>query len=84
MRAKYEDSPLTQIRHSAILLVINEEERNYTAAMLDALADSKNWNEGDRVAAELNREIVSRGSWNSNETHDDRLEIVHSGGGGIA
>ena len=38
---------------------------------------------GDRVAVELNREIVPRVQWSATELHDgDRLEIVHFVGGG--
>ena len=38
---------------------------------------------GDRVAVELNREIVPRAEWSAIELHDgDRLEIVHFVGGG--
>jgi sulfur carrier protein len=38
---------------------------------------------GDRVAVELNREIVPRAQWSDTELHErDRLEIVHFVGGG--
>jgi thiamine biosynthesis protein ThiS len=38
---------------------------------------------GDRVAVELNREIVPRGQWSETRLHEaDRLEIVHFVGGG--
>ena len=38
---------------------------------------------GDRVAVELNREIVPRAQWPDTKLHDgDRLEIVHFVGGG--
>ncbi len=38
---------------------------------------------GDRVAVELNREIVPRTQWTETRLHDgDRLEIVHFVGGG--
>ena len=38
---------------------------------------------GDRVAVELNREIVPRDRWAETELHEgDRLEIVHFVGGG--
>jgi sulfur carrier protein len=38
---------------------------------------------GDRVAVELNREIVPRTQWSEVQLHDgDRLEIVHFVGGG--
>jgi len=37
----------------------------------------------DRVAVELNREIVSRAQWAETALHDgDKLEIVHFVGGG--
>ena len=39
--------------------------------------------QGDRVAVELNQEIVPRAQWNDTNLHDgDRLEIVHFVGGG--
>jgi thiamine biosynthesis protein ThiS len=38
-----------------------------------------------RIAVELNREMVPRGSWGETMLHeDDRLEIVHFVGGGLA
>ncbi len=38
---------------------------------------------GDRVAVELNRDIVSRAQWPETSLKDgDRLEIVHFVGGG--
>jgi len=38
---------------------------------------------GDRVAVELNREIVPRAQWDVTQLHaGDRLEIVHFVGGG--
>jgi thiamine biosynthesis protein ThiS len=38
---------------------------------------------GDRIAVELNREIVPRTQWDAVQLHDgDRLEIVHFVGGG--
>lgn len=40
---------------------------------------------GDRVAIELNREIVPRTAWNDAQLNEgDRLEIVHFVGGGVA
>jgi sulfur carrier protein len=39
----------------------------------------------DRIAVELNREIVPRGKWSETELRDgDKLEIVHFVGGGLA
>ena len=38
---------------------------------------------GDRVAVELNREIVQRAQWTATTLNDgDKLEIVHFVGGG--
>jgi len=39
----------------------------------------------DRIAVELNREIVRRGSWEGTLIHrGDRLEVVHFVGGGVS
>jgi sulfur carrier protein len=63
-------------------LVINGDERNCSAATLDMLVEELGM-KGDRVAVELNRDIVPRGSWSATELKDgDRLEIVHFVGGG--
>jgi sulfur carrier protein len=63
-------------------LVINGDERNYSAATLDVLVEELGM-KGDRVAVELNSDIVPRGSWSATELKDgDRLEIVHFVGGG--
>jgi len=38
----------------------------------------------DRVAVELNRELISRDRWTETQlADDDKLEIVHFVGGGI-
>lgn len=64
-------------------LIINGEERSFgelasLAALVEALGIK-----GDRVAVELNREIVTRGRWADTPLRDgDRLEIVHFVGGG--
>jgi thiamine biosynthesis protein ThiS len=63
-------------------LVINGEERSYAAATLEGLIEELAM-KGDRVAVELNREIVPRGNWGATALTDgDRLEIVHFVGGG--
>jgi thiamine biosynthesis protein ThiS len=63
-------------------LVINGKEQNYTAVTLDGLIEELGM-KGDRVAVELNREIVPRGNWSATALQDgDRLEIVHFVGGG--
>ncbi len=65
-----------------MLLVINGEERNCAALSLDALVEEMGM-KGDRVAVELNREIVPRANWQATALKDgDRLEIVHFVGGG--
>jgi len=63
-------------------LVINGEERNFAAATLEALVEELGM-KSDRVAAELNGEIVPRQGWGETRLKDgDRLEIVHFVGGG--
>ena len=66
-------------------LQINGEERTFpdTAAQtLAALIESLQM-KSDRVAVELNRDIVPRDRWPQTSLKDgDRLEIVHFVGGG--
>jgi thiamine biosynthesis protein ThiS len=63
-------------------LVINGEERNFAAATLEALIEELGMT-SNRVAVELNREIVPRESWGATALKDgDRLEVVHFVGGG--
>jgi sulfur carrier protein len=67
---------------SFIRLVINGEEQSRQAQTLEALIAELGI-QGDRVAVELNRQIVSRSEWVATALHDgDRLEIVHFVGGG--
>ncbi len=64
-------------------LQINGDERDFPAAstladLIEALAMKS-----DRVAVELNRDIVPRDRWPQTPLKDgDRLEIVHFVGGG--
>ncbi len=64
-------------------LIINGEGRSFgdlphLAALVEQLGMK-----GDRVAVELNREIVPRARWSETPLRDgDRLEIVHFVGGG--
>lgn len=65
-------------------LHINGEERLFDppvptlAALVEALSMKP-----DRVAIELNRDIVPRGRWGETALKDgDRLEVVHFVGGG--
>jgi thiamine biosynthesis protein ThiS len=65
-------------------LTINGESRNFDkistlAELIEALSLK-----GDRVAVELNGDIVSRTDWQAASVNDgDRLEIVHFVGGGL-
>lgn len=67
-------------------LQINGEERVFddfpTPFTLAALVDVLGM-KADRVAVELNRDIVPRDRWRDTElTEGDRLEVVHFVGGG--
>jgi sulfur carrier protein len=63
-------------------LIINGTERNIDAPTVAALVEALAM-KGDRLAIELNGEIVSRASWAGAALSDgDRLEIVHFVGGG--
>jgi sulfur carrier protein len=63
-------------------LVINGEEKEFTATTVESLVEELGM-KGDRVAVELNRDIVPRAKWAASELHaGDRLEIVHFVGGG--
>ncbi len=63
-------------------LTINGEPQASSAETLGALVESLGM-KPDRVAIELNREIVPRDQWPQTPLHDgDRLEIVHFVGGG--
>lgn len=66
-------------------LQINGEEKTFESAppfTLAALVDSLGI-KSDRVAIELNREIVPRDRWaETTLNHGDKLEMVHFVGGG--
>ena len=63
-------------------LTINGESQVFSAETLAALVEQLGM-KADRVAIELNREIVAREQWPETRLHDgDRLEIVHFVGGG--
>jgi len=64
-------------------LIINGEERSFeNVSSLISLLQILGL-KADRVAVELNREIVARGVWDSTSLKDgDRLEIVQFVGGG--
>jgi thiamine biosynthesis protein ThiS len=64
-------------------LEINGDNRDFVGPVsLSSLLDQLGM-KSDRVAVELNREIVPRDQWASTTLKDgDRLEIVHFVGGG--
>ena len=63
-------------------LTINGENQASSAETLGALVAQLGM-KPDRVAIELNREIVPREQWPETPLHEgDRLEIVHFVGGG--
>ena len=65
-------------------LIINGESQVILADTLSALVERLGM-KSDRVAIELNREIVPRDQWAETRLADgDRLEIVHFVGGGAS
>lgn len=64
-------------------LSINGKEQSFPGSLTLAQLIEQLGMKGDRVAAELNREIVTRSQWPETTLKDgDRLEIVHFVGGG--
>lgn len=64
-------------------LIINGEERVFDGVSNVAELIDKLGIKGDRVAVELNRDIVPRAQWTESVLKDsDKLEIVHFVGGG--
>jgi thiamine biosynthesis protein ThiS len=64
-------------------LFINGKEQTFEGPLTLAQLVERLGMKGDRVAIELNREIVSRPQWAETSLRDgDRLEIVHFVGGG--
>ena len=66
-----------------MLLFVNGEEKTFDSQLSLAQLIERLGMKGDRVAVELNREIVARAQWAETQLNDDdRLEIVHFVGGG--
>jgi sulfur carrier protein len=64
-------------------LYINGDEKSFEDSLSLAQLVEQLRMKGDRVAVELNREIVSRAHWADTILNDgDHLEIVHFVGGG--
>jgi sulfur carrier protein len=65
-------------------LQINGESRSFPDGLTVAALIGQLGMKTDRVAVELNLEIVPRSNWDSTGLKDgDKLEIVHFVGGGI-
>jgi len=63
-------------------LTINGQEQSFAAITLAQLVEQLGMKQ-DRVAVELNRNIISRDRWaETNLAEGDHLEIVHFVGGG--
>ena len=66
-----------------MLLFVNGEAKTFDSQLSLAQLIEQLGMKGDRVAVELNREIVARARWAETQLNDgDRLEIVHFVGGG--
>ena len=64
-------------------LTINGKDQTFDESLTLAQLVEQLGIKGDRVAVELNREIVSRAQWPETQLNDgDHLEIVHFVGGG--
>jgi len=64
-------------------LFINGEDKTFEEPLWLAELIERLGMKGDRVAVELNHEIVPRAQWPETKLNDgDRLEIVHFVGGG--
>jgi len=64
-------------------LVINAREQTFERSLTLAQLVEQLGMKSDRVAVELNRDIVPRAQWSETTLNDgDRLEIVHFVGGG--
>lgn len=66
-----------------MVLTINGEPRDFPDGLTLAALIAQLGMKADRVAVELNLEIVPRGNWEATQLKDgDKLEIVHFVGGG--
>ncbi len=64
-------------------LFINGNEKSFADSLSLAELVEQLGMKGDRVAVELNHEIISRSQWAETPLNNgDRLEIVHFVGGG--
>jgi sulfur carrier protein len=64
-------------------LFINGDEKSFADSLSLAELVQQLGMKGDRVAVELNHQIISRSQWDQTPLKDgDHLEIVHFVGGG--
>jgi len=64
-------------------LTINGQDRQFDSVLTISSLLAQLGMKPDRVAVELNRELVPRDGWPSTQLSDgDKLEIVHFVGGG--
>ena len=64
-------------------LIINGEDREFSSNLNVASLLEQLGMKPDRVAVELNRDLVPRDRWSSTQlANGDKLEIVHFVGGG--
>ena len=64
-------------------LIVNGEDREFSSKLTVTSLLVHLGMKPDRVAVELNRELVPRGRWDKTQlSDDDKLEIVHFVGGG--
>jgi thiamine biosynthesis protein ThiS len=64
-------------------LIINGEDRQFDSALTISALLERLGMKPDRVAIELNRELIPRERWPGTQlSDDDKLEIVHFVGGG--
>ncbi len=65
-------------------LTINGEDREFASVSTISALLAELGMKPDRVAVELNRELISRDRWDATPlTEGDKLEIVHFVGGGL-
>jgi thiamine biosynthesis protein ThiS len=64
-------------------LTVNGEDREFSSGVTVASLLVELGLKSDRVAVELNRDLLPRDRWNATPLNDnDKLEIVHFVGGG--
>lgn len=77
------NSPLAVRYIAGMQLLVNGEPKTSAEPITVAEFIEQLGRKGDRVAVELNREILPRGRWKETQLRDgDRLEIVQFVGGG--